>query len=438
MAKAPQWNVKGVDEPTRAVARDAAAAAGMPIGTWIDRAVLRAAATQQPAALPPEPNPTFAPAEPSLIERVVGRYPAETAIPAEETLAVGPAPDLAPDDVPRSGAASGIGRGARIAAAIAILAVLTGGTIWFLNERPQTPGGPADRDSSAVTAGTAVSDPEAQPGAAPTAEAAASVAESGALDMLRRAAQDGDARAQYDLGVRFATGRDVPKDDTQAARWFERAAVQGMAAAQYNLGVMYDRGLGLSEDPSLAFFWYQSAAEQGHARAQHNLATAYADGRGTNQDLASAARWFERAAAAGIPDSQYYLGALYERGMGVAPDLSKALGLYRLAAGQGHREAAERVAALAATPAASSTTPVPKVEEFTTGDEAAMPRAAVAEIQRLLSRLDFDPGPADGVIGKKTRDAIARYQAMAGVNADGKPTASLLEELREVAGAAKR
>ena len=43
MAKSPQWNVKGVDDAARVVARDAAAKAGLPMGAWIDRAVKRAA-----------------------------------------------------------------------------------------------------------------------------------------------------------------------------------------------------------------------------------------------------------------------------------------------------------------------------------------------------------------------------------------------------------
>jgi localization factor PodJL len=205
---------------------------------------------------------------------------------------------------------------------------------------------------------------------------------------------------------------------------------------------MYDRGLGVKQDDTLAFFWYQSAAEQGNARAQHNLATAYADGKGTSQDFATAAKWFEKAAAAGIPESQFYLGALYERGMGVGRDLPRALAMYRLAANQGNKEAAERVAALGALPGVGkgsdvTSTPV-AVAAVAVKGAAPLPRATVAEIQRLLARLDFDPGSADGVMGKKTVDAISAYQTMAGMPTDGKPSAELLDELREVAGAAKR
>lgn len=428
MAKASQWNVKGVDEASRGLARDAAAAAHMPIGIWIDRAVKRAAAAQ-PRVVPP-PIPTVSAQEPSLIERAMDTEPAELDLPSAEAPPVGPASEIPPDQVPRS-AGGGIGRGARIGVALAIMAALTGGAVWLLSAQLRPPAAPATGPQTASMA------PAAEP-AAPQASAA--TPEMTALEALRQTAQTGEARSQYDLGVRYATGRDVPKDDTQAARWFERAAVQGMASAQYNLGVMYDRGLGLTEDPTLAFFWYQSAAEQGHARAQHNLATAFADGRGTNQDLAQAARWFELAAASGVPESQYYLGVMYERGMGVPQNTARATALYRSAANQGHKQAVERLTALrAAAPGGAPGATVSQVEDFTTGKrDAALPRATIAEIQRLLSRLDFDPGPADGVMGKKTVDAIAKYQAMADMPVDGKASASLLDELREVASAAKR
>jgi hypothetical protein len=70
--------------------------------------------------------------------------------------------------------------------------------------------------------------------------------------------------------------------------------------------------------------------------------------------------------------------------------------------------------------------------------DAVQARFELAEIQQLLSRLDLDPGSADGVMGDKTEQAISTFQAMAGMTVDGKPSAALLEELREVAGAAKR
>ena len=74
MAKAKSWSVKGIDGETRDMARDAAQAAGLPIGAWIDRAILRArdgdiagmAATETPRDAPTEkPADAAAPPPPA-------------------------------------------------------------------------------------------------------------------------------------------------------------------------------------------------------------------------------------------------------------------------------------------------------------------------------------------------------------------------------------
>jgi TPR repeat protein len=73
--------------------------------------------------------------------------------------------------------------------------------------------------------------------------------------------------------VIYASGLGVPTDETQALVWFRRAAEQGNAKAQYNLGVMYAEGLGVGRDEAEALVWYRKAAAQGNVKAQHNLET---------------------------------------------------------------------------------------------------------------------------------------------------------------------
>jgi len=68
------------------------------------------------------------------------------------------------------------------------------------------------------------------------------------IDALRARAEQGDATAQYNLGVRYADGRSIPQDDAEAVRLYRLAADQGDADAQYNLGVMYANGLGVPQD----------------------------------------------------------------------------------------------------------------------------------------------------------------------------------------------
>lgn len=163
---------------------------------------------------------------------------------------------------------------------------------------------------------------------------------------LRVLAEQGDKRAAFLLGSRYALGRDEVKDDSEAVRWFTLAAQGGLAEAQYNLGIMYASGRGVPLDPAAAARWYRSAAEQGLAEAQFNLGTVYGTGRGVPRDEALAATWLERAAGKGLPQAQHNLGVLYEHGRGVRMDAHRALEWYQRAADQGFGPARERHAAL--------------------------------------------------------------------------------------------
>jgi TPR repeat protein len=61
-------------------------------------------------------------------------------------------------------------------------------------------------------------------------------------------AKQGQAVAQYQLGLLSANGQGVPKDDAEARQWYEKAAAQGHANAQVNLGSLYDYGRGGFQD----------------------------------------------------------------------------------------------------------------------------------------------------------------------------------------------
>ena len=79
--------------------------------------------------------------------------------------------------------------------------------------------------------------------------------------------------------------------------WYRKAAEQGYANAQYNLGVMYDNGEGVPQDYQEAMSWYRKAAEQGNASAQYNLGVSYANGQGVPQDYVQAHKWINLAAS---------------------------------------------------------------------------------------------------------------------------------------------
>ncbi len=73
-----------------------------------------------------------------------------------------------------------------------------------------------------------------------------------ALTEFRPLAQQGNAVAQFSLGVMYLEGRGVPQDDAEAVRWHRQAAEQGLAEAQFSLGGMYLDGRGVPEDDATA------------------------------------------------------------------------------------------------------------------------------------------------------------------------------------------
>jgi hypothetical protein len=69
----------------------------------------------------------------------------------------------------------------------------------------------------------------------------------------------------------YANGLGVDQDDEQAVLWCSKAAEQGLAKAQFNLGDLYASGRRVERNDNQAIFWYRKAAKQGHIQAQENL-----------------------------------------------------------------------------------------------------------------------------------------------------------------------
>ena len=81
-----------------------------------------------------------------------------------------------------------------------------------------------------------------------------------ALKEIRPLAEQGDVRAQAQLGLMYWAGLGVPEDDAEAAKWYRLAAEQGDQAAQFNLGSMYLKGRGVIKDYVQAHMWFNIAA----------------------------------------------------------------------------------------------------------------------------------------------------------------------------------
>ena len=88
---------------------------------------------------------------------------------------------------------------------------------------------------------------------------------------LRKLAAQGDADAQWQMGVRYHNGEGVPRDDVQAMQWFVRAADQGHVTAQATLGAYYWAGRGVPQDLSKAYFWSALALAQGDENSKSRL-----------------------------------------------------------------------------------------------------------------------------------------------------------------------
>jgi TPR repeat protein len=87
---------------------------------------------------------------------------------------------------------------------------------------------------------------------------------------FKKLAEQGHAKAQFNLGLMYRNGMGVPEDDLQAVAWYRKAADQGDANAQYNLGEIYRNDQGALKDEKAAYFWLLLASAQGHQNAARN------------------------------------------------------------------------------------------------------------------------------------------------------------------------
>jgi TPR repeat protein len=151
-----------------------------------------------------------------------------------------------------------------------------------------------------------------------------------------RLAEQGDAAAQYNLGMMYYLGLGIPRDYKEAIKWLRKAAELGNSKAQCVLGLMYYRGEGIPRDYKEAVRWYQKAAEQGNAIAQFGLGDMYNTGQGVPVDYKNAVRWYKKAAEQGIPEAQFALGGMYTSGHGVPKNDKESVKWFARAADQGY------------------------------------------------------------------------------------------------------
>jgi TPR repeat protein len=125
-------------------------------------------------------------------------------------------------------------------------------------------------------------------------------AEDESFDKIRMQAENGDASAQFKLGIMYYNGRETSQDYKEALKWFQNAAEQGLPEAQHNIGVMYYEGKGVAQNYTEAMKWFSKAARQNNPKAQYNLGIIYASGAGIPQDNIKAYAWMSLAYSNGF------------------------------------------------------------------------------------------------------------------------------------------
>jgi localization factor PodJL len=214
-----------------------------------------------------------------------------------------------------------------------------------------------------------------------------------------------------------AAVRDIETGQAGGLARLKAVADAGYAPAQFYLAKLYETGLsGVVKNPSEARKWTERAADGGDRSAMHNLALYYFRGEGGPQDLAKAARWFRQAAEAGVVDSQYNLGLLYESGSGVERDLGQAYKWFTVAAAGGDAQARANAVDLEAKLSPAALAAAERAAAAYAPRAAIGPQAdasvgsKVAAAQRVLGKLGYFRGRADGATSSDLKLAVQNFQ----------------------------
>lgn len=185
-------------------------------------------------------------------------------------------------------------------------------------------------------------------------------------------AEQGNAKAQFDLGQHYVNGEGVEQNEELAFKWTEKAANQNLAEAEFELAKYYLTGTVVGKDIrqgislltqsanqgvveahivlgrlytrnkelknyAAASLWLTKAADLGSTKAMDMMALIYLDGRVVEPDNSKAAYWLQRGSDAGDLGATYSLADFYMQGTGVAKDKAEAIRLLKYAAEKGHQ-----------------------------------------------------------------------------------------------------
>jgi TPR repeat protein len=146
---------------------------------------------------------------------------------------------------------------------------------------------------------------------------------------IRRAAENGDATAQFLLAMSLGSGESsLPLDPVASKQWLTKAVDQNLPAAQLFLGMGFLRDGSGENEKILGVKHIRIAAEAGLGWAKVILAGCYQKGVGVPRDDLKAVDLLKDAAATGSVMGQVMLADIYEKGLGVPRD--EALAHFKL------------------------------------------------------------------------------------------------------------
>ena len=169
---------------------------------------------------------------------------------------------------------------------------------------------------------------------------------------LEKYAKEGDAQAQYEVGMDYFAGTEIAKNTETAAKWFnlaqaqghkearekllsyyskelEKVAKAGDAQAQYEVGMDYFTGTEIAKNTETAAKWFNLAQAQGHKEAREKFLSFYS-------------KELEKVAKAGDAQAQYEVGMDYFAGTEIAKNAETAAKWFDMAKSQGHKEATDK------------------------------------------------------------------------------------------------
>lgn len=128
------------------------------------------------------------------------------------------------------------------------------------------------------------------------------------MEELIKQAEQGDAEAQFKLGLAYYNGDGINRNYRKAYHWFLKSAEQGNSEAQYWVGYMLRKGKKIGTDYKKAMEWFRKSALQDNPSALLHIGGMYHNGEGCKRDVKVAFEYIKKAADLGLPKAYMYMG----------------------------------------------------------------------------------------------------------------------------------